>query len=275
MGLSSPNNKFGILLGGAGVMKLFALSVLASLFLFTVNPAQVRAGETWRLTSLDWPPFSGEELPEQGAAVSLLREALKTQGIDLAVDFYPWSRAIMEAAKNKDYVGYFPAWPAEVQLGFFPSSPMFSSPVSMMFPTNKPIEWIQEEDLFDHNLVFVQDYGYSRTLMKAVQKNLLTPQFVTTDLGQMKMVLSGRAEGGPIDDNVFAYLMRTHSELKGAQGQLALSPNRIGSNPLVVAIGDTADNKFLAITLNAALQNIRGQEFIEQYMKRHGFFNGN
>ena len=44
------------------------------------------------LTSLLGPPYSGQQLAEQGASIAVARAALKVMGHQLEVDFYPWSR---------------------------------------------------------------------------------------------------------------------------------------------------------------------------------------
>ena len=61
--------------------------------------------DTLMLTSLLWPPYSGEQLTEQGASIAVVRAALKVMGHELDVDFYPWSRAVKLATMpNSDYI---------------------------------------------------------------------------------------------------------------------------------------------------------------------------
>ncbi len=50
--------------------------------------------EVWRITSLNWQPYSGDDLPHRGSAITLLSKVLETEGIILEVEFYPWSRVI-------------------------------------------------------------------------------------------------------------------------------------------------------------------------------------
>ena len=43
--------------------------------------------ETWRITSLDWQPYSGSDLANHGKSVEKLRGLLKKESIELIVDF--------------------------------------------------------------------------------------------------------------------------------------------------------------------------------------------
>jgi polar amino acid transport system substrate-binding protein len=47
-----------------------------------------------RLATLEWEPYIGEKLPQQGYAAALVREAFKAEGWDVKIEFYPWARAL-------------------------------------------------------------------------------------------------------------------------------------------------------------------------------------
>lgn len=46
------------------------------------------AEEVWKITSLDWQPYSGADMATQGNSIQKLRELLKKEGITLQVDFF-------------------------------------------------------------------------------------------------------------------------------------------------------------------------------------------
>ena len=68
----------------------------------------------------------GKDLPENGYAIALLRSILKSEGIDLAVEFLPWSRTIQVASDPK-YAGYYSAYHEEVTTGFTKSADVFTT----------------------------------------------------------------------------------------------------------------------------------------------------
>lgn len=95
--------------------------------------------EEWKITSLDWEPYSSSTMASQGNIIQKLRNLLKTEGIDLIVEFYPWKRSKF-LAKKEGYVGYFPAWPEEVDpCCFFASPPIGLSEIAVMKKVMPPL----------------------------------------------------------------------------------------------------------------------------------------
>ena len=78
---------------------------------------------TWKVTSLEWEPYSSSSMNNGGNAIQRLRNILAQCNIRLQVEFYPWRRA-KEIAGRSDYLGYFPAWPDGVRTDFVASEPV-------------------------------------------------------------------------------------------------------------------------------------------------------
>jgi ABC-type amino acid transport substrate-binding protein len=47
-----------------------------------------------RLATLDWEPYIGTRLRDQGYAAALVRAAFADQGVEVKIEFYPWARAL-------------------------------------------------------------------------------------------------------------------------------------------------------------------------------------
>lgn len=114
-------------------MKCYLLSplVVLTLALLAGGFSPALHAETWYITSLDWQPYSDSKAKDQGFLIKRLRKVLKSEGIDLIVEFYPWFRS-KALAENKKYVGYFPAWPEEVNKGFVASIPVGWSNIGLL-----------------------------------------------------------------------------------------------------------------------------------------------
>ena len=156
------------------------------------------AGEKWKVTSLDWQPFSGASLPEGGAGIAVLREALKAEGIELIVEYYPWTRAI-ETGKDPNYAGVYPCWPEDVVAGFTKSPVFFRSPVGFVEPKGKPLKWTKLEDLQGKVIGTVQDYGNTPEFMALIKSGVIKTEIVTDDLTNIKKVAGERLDGAFID----------------------------------------------------------------------------
>jgi polar amino acid transport system substrate-binding protein len=57
--------------------------------------------DTLRLTSGEWPPFHGAELPSQGVATRIINEAFALEGIEVQWEFLPWARSLQLAAQGQ------------------------------------------------------------------------------------------------------------------------------------------------------------------------------
>lgn len=47
-----------------------------------------------RLASLEWEPYIGTRMPDQGYVAALIRAAYADQGVQVEIEFYPWARAL-------------------------------------------------------------------------------------------------------------------------------------------------------------------------------------
>ena len=80
----------------------------------------------FELNSLEWPPYTGAALPEQGQLSSLLHGALAQQDIPLKIRFLPWNRAVKTAITSPATLGYFPQYqtqtrPVSIQTAWAPA----------------------------------------------------------------------------------------------------------------------------------------------------------
>ncbi len=57
-------------------------------------PKLLAAAEPVRLASLEWEPYIGPALPEQGYVAALIRAAFAENGVEVEIKFYPWARAL-------------------------------------------------------------------------------------------------------------------------------------------------------------------------------------
>ena len=224
------------------------------------------AAETWKITSLDWQPFSGKTLPEGGASIAVLRAALKAEGIELQVEFYPWTRAI-ETAKQPGYAGVYPSWPEDVAPGFTGSAVLFKSPVGFVEPKAKPLVWTKLEDLKGKKIGIVQDYGNTPEFNALSKNGTIKTEVVTSDLLNIKKVAGGRIDGAFIDLANLNYFLKY--DAKDLAGQVQANPRVIDSKDLLLAINDSFVNKKANAILSSGLAKINADKIIKDYMEKH------
>lgn len=242
---------------------MFKALLTASVILFSL-PAS--SAEIWKITSLDWQPFSGKALPEGGAGIAVLRAALKAEGIELAVEFYPWTRAI-QTAKKPTYAGVYPSWPEEVAPGFTASAVLFKSPVGFVEPKSKPLVWTKLDDLKGMKIGIVQDYGNTPEFMALVKSGVIGTESVTSDMLNIKKVAGGRLDGAFIDLNNLKYFLK--NDAKDVAALVQANSKVVDSKVLVFAINDSFTNKDASAILSRGIKKVNAEKIIKDYMEKY------
>lgn len=237
---------------------IFCLVLLCSI------PAM--AVEKWKITSLDWQPFSGKTLPDGGAGIAVLRAALKAEGIELVVEFYPWTRAI-ETAKEPGYAGVYPSWPEDVGEGFTRSPVLFKSAVGFVEPKAKPLVWNKLDDLKGKTIGTVQDYGNTAEFMKLVKAGTIKTQVVVDDVTNIKKVAAGRIDGAFIDLANLDYFLK--NDAKDIAASVQANPKVLDTKDLVLGINDKFANKNAVDILKRGIAKIDPDKIIKEYMAKY------
>lgn len=153
------------------VIRISMLKFIMTLFLLSNFISPGIGSETWKVTSLNWQPYAGETLKNQGRSVEKLKKLLKKNRINIEVEFYPWNRAKLKA-KESAYLGYFPAWPEEVKEGFVASVEIDSSQIGFIKLENKAITYKTNKELFEkYRFGIVESYVYPKELTKFFKEN--------------------------------------------------------------------------------------------------------
>jgi polar amino acid transport system substrate-binding protein len=213
--------------------------LIKKIFLFlVVFTSNSYAGETWKIASLSWPPYSAPEIENQGSSIHKLRELLKKEDITLIVEFYPWKRAKYIVTTNSDYVGIFPAWPEDIFEGGIISSAVDWSEISVLKSKEDMITFDSIEQLFKkYRVGIVGSYIYPKEISDAMGKY---PQHVDAALNELlllKKLVKGRDNAAITDPNVMFYF----AEKEGESNIEIVSS--IGSKELVLAFRDDEMNR--------------------------------
>ncbi|MCP4115018.1 MAG: hypothetical protein GY737_06340 [Desulfobacteraceae bacterium] len=210
--------------------------------------APIAAAETWRITSLDWQPYSGSDIRDQGKSIAILRNILARHDIELIVEFYPWKRA-QKLAGTRKYVGYFPAWPEEVAKGFLPSLPVDWSYIGVLTYTGSNLAWESIDKLYETNKVItISTYVYPKKIENAMKR---FPGNVISSPDESlcaKMLAKKRAGAAITDPDVMLY----NAKKEGIRNIEILKKN-LQKKELVIAFRDDEANRQRLEFLNKIL----------------------
>lgn len=151
------------------LLKAFALFAMA-----TLTAAFSAHAETWRISALDWPPYSSPQEKGGGSAVAVLRASLAEIGVTLEIDYMSFPRA-KALAKSGQYIGYFPAWPEEIIEGFKGSRPIMMSQVGVVHRQDSSVSWRNTHDLFENYPTRLGMSGALSTRLKFKKRSNTTP----------------------------------------------------------------------------------------------------
>ncbi|WP_319525706.1 transporter substrate-binding domain-containing protein [uncultured Desulfosarcina sp.] len=215
------------------MFRIFATAI----FVVMIFAANSMAEETWKIATLNWEPYSGAEMATQGNSIQKLRLLLKKEKINLIVDFYPWKRAQI-IARNKEYVGYFPAWPEEVYEGFTASPTVDWSEIGILKNTESSLRFESVDDLFkNYKVGIIQTYTYPKVIDDAVKKYPNHTEKAPNEISLLRKLATGRHPAAITDPTVMMYLAARNGIYNVETVKIIMKKE------LVVAFRDDEDNK--------------------------------
>ena len=145
-------------------MRLFASGTMAALLILLQSiPVSAQEG-TAHVATLDWPPYTGADLPSGGATTKVVRQAFEKMGLRTDVAYRPWKRAIDMAKDGKDgVVAYYPGYHCRHQEGFVASEPIGNGPLGFAENADAPITWDSLDSIGQQQLKIGTVLGYANT----------------------------------------------------------------------------------------------------------------
>lgn len=220
---------------------LVGLTVAAGLALAAVS---ARA-ETFRLASLEWPPYAGAALPGQGSALSRVRRAFEAAGAAVAFDFLPWERAVRSGMEARGFVGYGPEYydplldaRAEGTRCLF-SRPFQTGPLGLMIHAETSLAWQEYEDLKGLTIGTVRGYLNTPRFDRLAAQGELHVDPVVDDRTNVLKVAGKRVDAAVIDPNVLGYLLLRDPALAAVAGQVKIADRLLAKKTLHICFRDT------------------------------------
>jgi len=234
------------------------MRILSLIFAVFMSLSATAADKVVELTSLDWPPYSGKALSEQGASVAVAKAAFKAMGYELKVSFYPWNRAVALAKdKGSSYAGYFPEYYSDdIAKEFTFSEPMGTGPLGFAELKTKPVSWSVLDDLKAHRIGVVQGYVNTTDFDAMVANKSIKASSTISDVNNLKKLAAGRIDLAVVDKNVMNYLLKTDAQLKKSAGNLQFNGTLLEDKKLYICFKNTAKGKELADIYNQGLKKI-------------------
>lgn len=222
---------------------------LTMIILLLLGCCSTAAAQTaYRLTSLDWPPYTGAELEHQGSITQTLRDALTADELELDVRFLPWNRAVKMVRDGDDYIGYFPEYISRKTNCLY-SRPLDISPLGLAYRSDTELTWSELRDLAGYRIGVVDGYLNTPEFDHLAETGILSVEKTLSDRQNLLKLLYRRIDLAVIDRRVMEYWMQTSAELEAGRGELLFHDQLLAQNSLHVCFSNSPAGR-------AALQHL-------------------
>ncbi len=233
----------------SAAMRCFVIGVLPLLILLVASSA---FGETIRLSTLEWPPFVGLELSEQGVVSERVRKICAVAGMRLELSFTPWKRALLEASTGVSH-GFFPEYrSANREKDFYFSEPVGCSVVGLVRRSDVKLDWTRLEDLAAYRIGVVDGYVNTEEFDRLVANGVLLTVKSNSDVLSLRMLEAGRIDAVVMDRAVFKQLS-AKGDVSGATSRLVFDEKILAVHSLHVCFPRTVEGKALAERFDQAV----------------------
>ena len=215
----------------------------------------VRSADIVRLASLEWPPYTGSQLPQRGSATATVVAALQAEGYEVQIDFLPWERALALAqSSDSGYDGYFPEYyAAHIEAAFIFSPVIGSGPLGFVHHREVAFEWQTLTDLQAYTLGVVEGYVNTAALDAAIADGRQAVEAVSSDQLNLRKVAAKRIPAAVIDENVMNYWLEHDPLLAHAREQLRFHPQLLEQKLLYLCFRRSPRGEQLAAALAKGL----------------------
>lgn len=236
------------------------------LLLLLLSPLRLMA-ETVRLTTLEWPPFTTQSLPDGGLTGHIVKRVFAEAGLDVQFDFYPWQRAMWLAADPaQHYSGYFPKYFADdLDKRWHISTSVGSSVLGLAQQAGPPIHWHRLEDLASYRIGVVAGYINTPEFDAMMANQQLHTFAVDGDHLNLRKLQRDRLDLAVIDRDVFYWLI--HHDDKLHPEQLQFNPKILEHKSLHIMF--RPDQQALQQRVDKALARLDIQKLSEEYQRRY------
>lgn len=229
------------------------------------------AADTLNLATLEWPPYTGSQLPLQGASSAVVAAALKAEGASqLQLEFMPWARALGEGTVLPRFGGYFPAYESEDRnRQSLRSARMGESRIGLAWRRGELLAWQNLDELAPHAIGVVRGYVNPQDFDQRVVAGKIKIDTAVSDEANLRKLASGRVRAVVIDQAVFHALVGSKGTLAPLREQLEFDPHHVlEEKPLYVYFQRNAEGQRWLERFNRGLARIDARAVFRQALER-------
>jgi polar amino acid transport system substrate-binding protein len=229
----------------------------------------VTAPAAMRLASLEWPPFVGSRLEQEGVSAVTAASAARKFGYRLQIDYFPWTRAMQLGLHDARYAGYFPAYYTEERARYcYFSGPIGTSTIGLAYLKNTPLRWRTLQDLHPLTIAVVAGFSNGTAFDAMLREGGLHVDASPSDILNLRKLLARRVDAVVIDKRVLRYLLLNEPELFTHRERIAFHDRTLAELPLHVCFRKSPQGRALQQAFDDALHTLPLRRIENDYFQR-------
>ncbi|MCJ8332830.1 MAG: transporter substrate-binding domain-containing protein [Epibacterium sp.] len=180
-------------------MKTFTIRLAAALTIASLFFGSTAQADPIVITSGEYPPFTGEALPEGGLVNGLVTEIAKKAGVEFTFEYLPWKRALALTQQGQKAASSYWAERSD-QTGLTMVGPVQVGETVLFYRKDKPIpEFASAEEIKDIRIGATLGYGYFPGFWENGENGTYVIQTAKDDISNFRKLKAGRIDAFVID----------------------------------------------------------------------------
>jgi len=241
------------------------LTIAAALAVIPPTGSDAIAGQKLTVVADEWPPFSGEFLPNNGLSLDVITAVLERAGYSVDVAVIPWAR-IMAGAREGAYDVVGSLFFTDDMTEFVTySEAYYTTDVKFVRKIGGAATFAGLDDLLPYSIAVGDGFLYAEDFDGADHLNKIT---VTTTLQCVRMVAHGRADLTLDSQEVVLHALNHEDPSLG--DLVEFLPNPLASRGIHMAVrNDLPDRDTVIADFNRALSEMRSDGSYHAIVTRH------
>ena len=241
--------------------------LIAVLLFATVTDVKAAEDKTIRLATVQWEPYYGSELKNQGYISELTRTVFERAGYDVEIRFMPWKRAIHDT-KNGYYDGLMGLYHTKERAEWLDYSESIAA-IRIVFFSRKgrDISYSSLTDLKSYKIGIEREFAYTKAFDSA---DFLNKEPVREGILNYRKLVKGRIDLVAASETVFLHMVNSEGENASEELQVIEPPLTVSR----IYNGITRkkeDHEKIVSDFNRALRQIKQDGTFAGILKKHGF----
>ena len=173
------------------------IAILAFIGFTQTSPivCNASAEEIITVSTLEYHPWTGKELKNNGFVNHVITEAFKRKGYAVRYKYLPWKRAVLETKNGKYAALSYVYFSKDREKAFYLSDPISVEKIVFFHLKSTQIkDWKTLEDLNDYRFGATRGYTYTKEFWDLTKTRRLTVDVADSDIQNFKKLLAGRID---------------------------------------------------------------------------------